>query len=269
LPALNQPIGISTYGNRVWISERSGKVRVCDWYSRQPTNCVSTNPIYTRSWDPIPIQNAGQIVISGNTAYMAASTDNMDQDSTWEPSIIVCRDAGRMRDCEAFEIGTSRPVGLHLAFNNIWIGDQIGVTRCQLSENGLEVRNETCSNTPILGGVNGIWIDYQIDGTTTTAYLASTAGNSVTTCTVTEPGLTLTNCSKVSDNTFRQGPGAAGLDVFEGRLYTPLKDASQNYISVCTANSQLPGCLLGSWPVNPALPSSGTTNIWHSYPPAV
>lgn len=228
---------------------------MCDWYSRQLTNCVSSN------LNKIPVQNAGQIVVSGTTAYMAASADNLDQDLTLEPSIIVCKDADRMRNCQAVE--TAQPVGLHLAFDNLWIGDEIGVTRCALGDGGLEVRNETCSSTPFFGGVNGIWIDG------TTAYLASTAGNSVTTCTVTNPGLALTNCQRVSDTTFRQGPGAAGLEVFEGRLYTPLERASQNYISVCTANAQLPGCLLGSWPVTPALPASGTTNIAHAPPPTV
>lgn len=244
VPALNQPFGIAVGGDKVWISERNpARVRVCSWYSRFLTDCNAPSDL-----EDSQLTHAGQVAVSdGDKAYVAIQGDS---------AIVQCNNPLAMSDCETLQLDfTSNPVGLYNAGAKLWIGAQDAIISCPIAVDG-RVQNDTCTSTPVRGRVAGVAIDGN------TAYLAQPEQNAVQICTV--DGNTLTGCQLVTA-TMRNEPGAAGLSVFEGKLYTPQGNINKNLLSVCSASGQ--GCLLGSWPINPPKPTSGSVNIAHAPAP--
>lgn len=246
VPAFNGPVGIDVKGEQVWISQANPpRVRVCDWYSRELTNCRNPSSFNLTGLSG----GAGQVALSEDRqrAYVAA---------TYDDAIVYCNNTQLMTDCDAIEVSDS-PVGLDVGLDQLWYGDKAGVMRCPLTD--LIVDNSTCVNTTMGGQVNGVWVD----SVARKLYLAQTALGRVMLCDITQ-ALAVTNCEATP---IPKGPGSIGLDTFNSRLYVPLSNAGSSELTVCTAEAQ--SCATSTYTLNPPRTTSGNVNIAHAMPPVI
>lgn len=259
------PIGVEVNGNKVWITEESpAQSRVCTWYGRQLIDC--TNPTARDA------TIAGQNVLTDDkkTAFVALTSEN---------EIATCNNTDTMTVCSSVEVnGGLEPIGLDVAYNNLWIGHAGGATRCSLTLQGDEwaFNNETdCTTYSIpAGNGNGVLVYGDL------FYMGHTDNNTIFVCNITN-ALALTACREESGGgvfatAFANGPGYAGMAVWPdspARFFAPYDYSDRVTFIAASTNLQLTvGDFEGNievigWTPSPTTETTGASNLqFHSAP---
>lgn len=265
---LNFPNGVAVDGQYVWISDKNARVRVCTLSGKSIVSCSSI------MGQTSGLEGSGALAVDKGRGLLFAVLDMTG-------CVMVCRDIYRLSQpcpCYTFAPLSSKmtyPVGLTIAYDQLWITSTAGVSKCPLTASGFNFN--ACVTTAVADpgdptgkteyNSGGIMVDTAGSGT---VYLAdwsqggTPGGPSVLACNV-----ALTTCIKSFGNgTFYNtnrrdsaGPGYAGMAASGGFLYIPLQSSGSPSLSVCSQPSTISGCQLSQWSTSPPQVAYDTVNI--------
>lgn len=137
----SSPIGITVSGSNLWVSDRGSGTRVwlCTWSGQKLTACDFTDFADT----PAPIGGwvgAGAMALDKQRNVLYAALDQAG-------CILACSDPTTLAKCEctsfpgvmdALDTQTRFPTGLALAYDEVWVTSNAGISRCPLTATGYD-----------------------------------------------------------------------------------------------------------------------------------
>jgi hypothetical protein len=264
---LNFPNGIAVDGQYVWLSDKNARVRVCTLSGKSVVSCSHTTA------QSSGLEGSGSLAVDKGRGLLFTVLDLTG-------CVMVCRDIYTLsQPCPCYTFAPlntkmTYPVGLAIAYDQLWITSQAGVSKCPLTASGFNFNGCVTTGMKDPGdpkgqldyNVGGIFIDTTGSGT---VYLADYSGSTPGGPSVLACNVALTTCYKsVGNGTFfntgtreSAGPGYAGLAISGGFMYVPLQSSGTPSLSVCAQPSTISGCQLSQWSTTPPRATNDTVNI--------